>query len=254
MTETRTSSELDKFSPEVISSPQDETLAFRFDVTALLEEKIGPDWQATTCEAIITHGSPTIRTGAHHTVREPAGRFGLIVMAGDQLTSLVPGIWELYRGVFRRMMQRALPVGAEPMQTYDKSLYTLEAVSQPPADPSSDVQNRFEAHIDQRYTGVLALDVPATGGGELVIANNSNVSSIAEIDAGATIITHRPGTLVCFSRGRLYPHYTREITDPLARRITVGLNYPVVGETPEATAELFNHALGRGNMTGKETE
>lgn len=80
-----------------------------------------------------------------------------------------------------------------------------------------------------------------------MIGNSTEANSIEEINANAdaTYITHRPGTLVCFSQGRFYPHYTEEVTDPQSRRITVSLNYPVEGETLEAAEELVNHAYGK---------
>ena len=108
------SPELEMYRPEVIASPKGEALAVRFEVGSLLEAKIGLDWQDVAREVVTGSGVLVVRTGDHHTVREPIGKFGLISVEGDKFAEAVPGIWELYQGIFKQMMQVALPAGLEP--------------------------------------------------------------------------------------------------------------------------------------------
>ncbi len=241
--------ELESYSPEVMSNPQGEALAVRFDVTSLLEAQVGENWQEASCQAILGEGDLAVRNGEHYTVREanPQSQFGLITLEGGKLDAIVPGLWELYKGAFKQMMQAALPAGLEPLHSYEDPLFALEAVAHTFPDPSTGINYRYEAHVDQRYTGVLVLDAPSSGdqGGRLVISNKKDAKTVEDIEKDPLYIVHKPGTLVCFSKGRFYPHYTEELKDPEARRVTISLNYPVEGETPEAAQLILNHALGK---------
>lgn len=246
MTNSLISPELQIYHPEVIESPSGEMLGVRFDVTNLLEAKVGPDWQHEVA-SVIEAGDEIVRTGDHHTVREPVGRFGLVSVEGQDLATAVPGVWELYKGAFKQMMQAALPAGMELLNSYEDPHLALEPVKQLPADPTSGVQRRYEAHVDQRYTAVLVVKAPVSAeqGGRLVVSDHPEATSIEEIDQGAVRIAHKPGTLFCFSRGRVYPHYTEEVTDQKSKRLTVALNYPVESETLEEAHELVDHSYGK---------
>jgi hypothetical protein len=244
MTDILASPEFEAFHPEVIGNPKGEALAIRYDVSRLLETKIGVDWQREMGD-FIAAGKSTKRTGAHWTVREPVGAFVLDLTQGEALEQAFPAVWELYEGVFKQMTQAALPAGVEPMKLREHPNQALEPFSQRPADKESGELRRMEAHVDQCYTSVLAIEVPENGetqGGRLVIANNAEASSVKEITDDAVYITHKPGTLLCFSRGRVYPHFTEEVTDPTAKRIMLSMNYPVESETPEEARELTGHA------------
>lgn len=246
MTDRVVSPELQMYKPEVVESPTGEMLGIRFDISSLLETKIGQDWQQQAADVIST-GEEIVRTGNHHTVREPVGKFGLASVEGEELAEALPGIWELYQGTFKQMMQSALPAGVEALRSYDDPHLALEPVNQLPKDPASDVERRYEAHVDQRYTAVVVIKAPesAEQGGRLVISGSPDAASLAEIDKDATYIEHRPATLFCFSRGRTYPHYTEQVIDPSAERMTIALNYPAESETLEQAHELVDHAYGK---------
>lgn len=233
--------------PEVFETSGGEMLGMRFDVEDLLVQKLGPEWQSQTIDVIERLGSLEYKSGDHHTVREPVGNFGLVMLAGDAFAKEVPGIWQLYQGVFKQMMQAALPPDLEPLHTYDEPLLALEPVMHPAASVAENTQHRYEAHVDQRYTAVLILDAPdPNNGGRLVISNirdNPSLNSAEAIKRNATFVTHKSGTLFCFSQGRFFPHYTEEVTGP-DRRATVSLNYPVEGEDPEEALKLTEHNLG----------
>lgn len=224
------------------------SVMIRFDVSRLLETKVGEDWQDQIAQKIADEGVFIPRTADHATVREadPIVEFGLTTLEGGALAEAAPGLWELYRTTFKQMMQIALPPGMEPLRAYEDPSHALEAVSQQPAEGNQMLQHRMEAHVDQRYTAVLVVKRPKHDDeGRLVIANNPDSLNVEEIEKDATRIVHESATLVCFSRGRVFPHFTEEIYDPESARITVGMNYPTESETPEAAQELLDHSLGR---------
>lgn len=240
--------ELAQYSPEPIQSPRGELLAMRFDVNTLLESKIGPNWQEVTCDTITNRGELIVRGVDDPTCREadPSTRVGLITLHGDIMAKVAPGIWELYNGTFKQMMQMALPAGMEPLRAYEDPIDALECLSQQPAIFDDGIERRIEAHVDQRRTAVLVLAEPNSDTeGRLVVGNNPDAQNIAEINADPTYIVHRPGTLVCFSKGSIYPHYTEEITDPTSRRIVISMNYPRESETPEEAQRMREQVLGK---------
>ncbi len=245
------SPELQMYRPEVFKAPNGEMLAVRFDVQSLLESKIGPDWQEQMCTAIETQGKPVERGFKHWTIREadPNGKIELITFDGSEMADLIPGLWELYQGTFKQMMESVLPPNVPRLKIYDDRNRGLECVSQKPATIDEKYPRRMEAHVDQRYTAVLSLAAPnSEKEGRLVIGNNPDAKNVEEIAADAVYIVHKPGTVVCFSRGSQYPHYTEEITDPDSRRIIVSLNYPTEHETEDEARELTEHILGKANQ------
>lgn len=235
---------------EIISNSNYEILAVRFDVVPLLEGQIGLNWKEEIIR-VIKDGSLNLRTpDGHYTNREEGNHasFGLLTAEGDDIARRVPGVWELYKGQFMTMMQQALPEEVEPLKSYDDPDLALEGYAQlPTVRPSEDIQFRMEAHVDMRYTAVLVIDAPEdeTAGGALVIGSNPNARNVEEINQDATKILHKPGTLLCFSRGREFPHYTEEVTSSNADRIVISLNYPVASETREAANDLLLHIKGK---------
>ncbi len=243
-----TSPELQIYSPEVFQNPQGESLAVRFDVKSLLEAKIGPEWQKQIMELVDHEGRLVVRRPTHETCREADvnAQLGLITLDGKIVADYVPGMWELYQGTFKQLMQAALPAGVEPLRAYDDPALALETLSQQPAVEGDPIQRRLEAHVDLRYTAVLVAVAPnLPTEGRLAISNNPNAKTVEEIKDNATYIVHRAGTLVCFSQGRVSPHVTEEIKDPTSRRVITSLNYPTETETPEVAAEIQAHIEGR---------
>lgn len=243
-------SEFDSYTPEPIYALDGEQLGVRFDVRSLLEREVGPDWQEKACLAVTDYGEVVYKDATDETCREedPYTRFELLTLDGLTLANMIPGLWRLYRGPFRGMMSATLPKGAEALRVYEEPKDALEFVSQQPADPSTGVLRRMEAHVDQRYNAVLPFDVPASGleEGRLAIASNPDSRNETEIRDGATFITHRPGWLVCFSWGMKYPHFPEEIKSSLARRIALSLNYPLASESEEDALRLRVRNLGLG--------
>jgi hypothetical protein len=236
--------------PEMITNPSGEVIALRFNVLQLLESVVGPDWQEQI-SGVIEGGSLNLRAAdGHYTNREygnPA-QFGLITADGQDLASTVPGVWGLYQTSFAEMMQQALPPGAEPLKVYSDPKLALEGYAQQPVEKagSKEVQYRMEAHTDMRYTAVLVVKAPKheRDGGRLVISNNPNAQNVDEINKDATRIMHVPATVLCFTEGRNYPHYTEEVVSPDAKRVVVSLNYPLETETDAAAADLLRHIEG----------
>lgn len=237
--------------PELIANPRGEILALRFDVLPLLVSEIGPEWQKQLSDVIQAGPLVTREPQEHYTNREhgTVALLGLLTPDGSDLATQVPGLWRLYQGPFRELMERALPLEDRPLRAYDEPGLALEGLAQKPVvRPGSDsVQYRMENHVDQRNTAVLVVDAPPNDadGGRLFISNNPDALSVAETDADATIVSHRPGTLLCFSLGKIYPHHTEELTNPNSRRIIVSLNYPAHDESPEEAQGLQDYIQGK---------
>lgn len=242
------SPELEAYRPEFFTHPNGELLAVRFDVNSLLESHLGQDWQIETQRIVDAHGVIVPRTVDDPTCREadPTTRIGLVTVEGGLLAREAPGLWNLYSGTFKQMMQQALPVGAEPLRSYEHPELGLECVTQFPPQPDDTFERRLEAHVDGRYTAVLVLCPPVSDQeGRLVIGRNPEAQSLEEIRDDAEYITHRQGTLLCFSRGSEYPHFTEPITVSGSRRTVISLNYPKESETPEQTWAIYQHAMGQ---------
>ncbi|MBP7807038.1 hypothetical protein KA047_00930 [Candidatus Saccharibacteria bacterium] len=236
---------LDVYQPEVIANAAKETVAIRFNVAGLVTAEIGEDWQDQFRVVMNEAGETEIRMGdGHYTNREadPDATFELKSIPGHKLAQAVPGLWGLYQGVFKQMMQLALPVDVEPLRAYDEPEYGLECLSQRPTLPSDNTLNRMENHVDMRYTSILVVAAPASNTeGRLVIANNPNAQSVEEVLQDPIFISHRAGTVLCFSRGDVYPHFTEEMTTPGSERLVVSLNYPKASEAPGAAEELLDY-------------
>ena len=236
------------FQPEVFESKHGELLAVRFDVNELLEHEVGPDWQERICQAVTGQGTVVVRNGMHPTTREadPMSQFALLTLEGRKMADVAPGLWELYRGPFKHMTEASLLPGHEPFTVYDDPIDALETTSQQVATASNaQYKHRYEAHVDQRNTDVLAVALPDSDDeGGLRIGSNPDAQTVEEIDEDYTRIVHKAGTLLVFSQGRLFPHYTEEITTPGSRRVTISLNYPLMSETPEELLSIRENALG----------
>jgi hypothetical protein len=242
-------SELTSQQPEIISNHLGETVALRYDVQPLLEAQVGIDWQERIVGAVQAGDFHVRSADGHYTNREfgSSSKFGLITALGDELIAKVPGLWALYNGPFKDMMNEAMPNTAEPLKAYADPKLAFEGYSQKPAaEVANGIEHRMEAHVDQRYTVVLAVVMP-TGdnvGGRLVIGNNPDARNVDEIKRDATFITHIPGTVLCFSKGMILPHYTEEIDGLDAQRVVVSINYPVESESLEEAETLLRHIEG----------
>lgn len=233
--------------PEELTNPYGEVLALRYDVSGILEDAVGLNWQEKMLGLMVRSGIEVVRDASHHTCREddPTAAFSLFTIGGAELVQTFPGFWELYKGKFRDLMQSSLPVDADAMKTYDDPAQSMQVVQQLAPETASDVQNRMEAHVDQRYTAILVIEAStALDSGRLVVANNPEAKTVEEINQDALFIVHKPGTLICFTKGRLYPHYPEEIRDG-EQRMIISINYPVEYESDEEARALYEHDTGQ---------
>ncbi len=253
------SSEVPDGSPEAIVSQNGETIALRFEVGSLLEQKLGPDWQIQFEHLMESEGKVSPHTAEDPTCREdsPTDSFYLVKLDGQQVVQAMPPFWDLYKGTFRDMMQKALPANSEQMRTYEEenARDCLEVYSQlPPPDDAANRSTtkhyRLDAHVDQRYSAILVIRAPhSLTSGRLVISNNPDAVGTDAINKDATFVRHKDGTLICFPLGRQLPHYTEPIQKGDVRMV-VSINYPTEGETPEDTARIAQH--NHGNGVGEE--
>ena len=89
----------------------------------------------------------------------------------------------------------------------------------------------------------------ATGPERLVVANNVDARSVAEVDEDCSILYPSSGQLVFFD-ARRFPHYVRALREP-ALRVAVGMNY-YTDECPEATRpqDLNDYLYGAQQLVG----
>lgn len=232
--------------PETFYTSEGRLLVARYDVQNLLDTYIGADWQEKALGAVAQLGELVVRDAQHWTCREadPNARFGLITLNGDQFAQAVPGLWELYKGPFQKLMAQSLESTSEGLRSYDTPLDALECVTQIPPKEGEVFSRVMEAHVDQRRTAILVIKAPAKDDeGRLVIAHNNRAKTVSEIKADATYISHIAGTLVCFANGDIYPHCTEPLKTLGTQRTVISLNYPKLSETPEQAQEILKHNL-----------
>ncbi len=239
---------------EELRSGSGEVMALRYDVTQILQERVGADWQHRLEKVVQELGKEVVRDASHPTCREsdPNALFSLIVVDGDALAHAVPEMLTLYSGEFSDFMHESLPPDVEEMTEYvDFAEASMEAVLQPPQQEGSGVHSRMEAHVDQRYTAILCVKAPEDEDtGRLIIASEPNTRGFENIQQNGTYVTHKEGTLVCFPMGRFYPHATEPMQGD-DTRLVISINYPVVYETPQETTAIMEHSKGmNGYGTG----
>jgi hypothetical protein len=233
-------------SPEQITSPSGEVLATRFDVSDLLEEELGADWQSEFTDLVRTHALPNLRDRSHPSVLEDEANLQVYLysLPPGLVLDAFPGLEFLYQGYFAAAMQASLPEGAEHFRALIENPEDALEVYAQSSEKSLDVplEQRMEAHTDEYYTAILVVAAPEKGhGGELVIANQTGSLSKSEVDADATRLSHRSGTLVCFPAGRERSHYADALTEDAGWRIIVGMNYRPVSQSEEASKAIRDY-------------
>ncbi len=177
--------------------------------------------------------TPVISREASDVDRIPRGR----VHAEQVLEGLswLPG---LYRSGFLELARRAAgdwTVRAAQDERYGVVLNVQQGTAM-----------RFECHVDSNSLTALLFftDHGPGAGGELVIANDSNATSMAAIDRSCSVLRPQAGHLVFFD-GRHNPHYVRPLTSETDIRIVAVMNY-YTDSGPESARprELNRHLYG----------
>jgi hypothetical protein len=103
---------------------------------------------------------------------------------------------------------------------------------------------RFECHVDSNPLTGLLFCTDHADGGELVVANDTGASDIAEVERNCAVIRPQAGRLIFFD-ARQHPHYARPLTAHSDLRIVAVMNY-YTPSCPESTRppELNRHLYG----------
>jgi hypothetical protein len=197
-----------------------------------------PNWQNDVLTVARTKAVKKVLLPRSVTSREgdPNLQIPVSTVGGAVLRGELPWLFNLYKGLFRDLAQ----------------LGTHEPVSTAASDQigaNLNVQTagmRYEAHVDSNpVEGLLyCTDHPKGSGGELVVANDPNAKSIAEIDRDCSIVYPAAGNLIFFD-ARRFPHYVRPLVAADAIRVVVAMNF-YTPSCPESSrpADLNDHLFG----------
>lgn len=183
----------------------------------------------------------------HSTSREDRDVTSLEVMTvrGRTVWERLPWLIDLYRGFFRDLYQEA--TGRLIYPTEDRRYAVVMNVQEGTA--------RYECHVDTNPVEALlyVTDHPRGAGGELVVANNVDARSVAEVDRDCSVLYPVAGQIVFFD-ARNFPHYVRALRKP-ALRVAVGMNY-YTDDCPEKTRpdDLDDYLYGSAPHEGRPSD
>ena len=173
------------------------------------------------------------------TSREGDPNRSISIATADGLTirQRLPWLYDLYRGLFLDLAQKN---SVEEVTPASNDLYGVVLNVQ------RGNRMRYECHVDTNPIQSLlyVTDNPEGSGGELVVANNPDATTIAEVDADCTRIFPVSGHLLFFD-ARRFAHYVRPLRDKDDIRVVVAMNF-YVPSSPESErpADLDAHLFG----------
>jgi hypothetical protein len=183
-----------------------------------------PDWQRNII-AVATHFAfRDVLRPPHSTSREASDIHELPILRvhGFILEQYLPGITALYETTFRQMAEEAtgrqLTVGRDFRHRLNLNVQRHNS--------DHPERGRYENHVDTNpVEGLLYVTThPEGSGGALIVSNNPDAQSVAEVEEDATRIYPEAGRIVFFDATR-HPHYVDALKDPNDLRVAVGMNY-----------------------------
>jgi hypothetical protein len=153
----------------------------------------------------------------------------------DQVRHHLPWLYKAYKN---EILELAKEMSTEPVRAAEDDRYGIVLNVQ------RGTNMRFECHVDSNpLTGLLFCTDHAVGG-ELVVAHDTTVAGLAEIDRNCSVIRPHVGQLIFFD-ARQYPHYARALTDESETRIVAIMNF-YTESCPERSRprELNRHLYG----------
>lgn len=206
-----------------------------FDVSGMFPAHWKTDVRKTAIEADFREfpRTPVISREATGVDRIPRGR-----VHADKVQSSLPWLSQMYRSVFLDLAQRV--AGGHSVRAAQDDRYGVVLNVQHGSEM------RFECHVDSN--GLTALlfctDHGPGAGGELVIANDSEASSMEAIDRSCSVVRPQAGHMILFD-GRRNPHYVRPLTSDADLRIVAVMNYYTdLGPESARPLELNRHLYG----------
>lgn len=206
-----------------------------FDVTGMFPPQWRTDVRKIAIDADFRNfpRTPVISREAPGIVRIPRGR-----VHADQVRSRLSWLPQLYRSGFLELAQRV--AGDHPVQPARDERYGVVL----------NVQHgsamRFECHVDSNSLTALLFftDHGPGAGGELVIANDRNATSVAAIERWCSVVRPQAGHMIVFD-GRRHPHYVRPLVSDNDTRIVAVMNYYTdLGPESARPLELNRHLYG----------
>lgn len=157
-----------------------------------------------------------------------------LTVGGVAVREELPWLDERYRSLFLELAQA---LNDEKVSPATDPRYALNLnVQRGPA-------MRYECHVDSNPVEALlyVTSHPPGTGGELVVANQGDMPTVADVDKDATCIYPLSGHLIFFD-ARRHSHYVRPLKDANAVRIVVAMNY-YTSSSPESArpADLDKH-------------
>jgi 2OG-Fe(II) oxygenase superfamily len=204
-----------------------------FDVTGQFPEGWQEDIAAVAEEADFRAfpRTPILSREAADVTRITRGR-----VSATQVQQRLPWLYKLYRDYFLELAGRAWgePVDAALDDRYGVVLNVQRGNTM-----------RFECHVDSNpVTGLLFFTDHPAGGGELVIANDTEAAGVEGLERDCTLVAPRAGQLIFFD-GKTHPHYARELCGASDVRVAAVMNF-YTRSCQESTRppELNRHRFG----------
>lgn len=160
----------------------------------------------------------------------------VLTVGGQRISNELVWLDKLYRTTMLRLGQRCvdeeLSVAKDPR--YGINLNVQKGSSM-----------RYESHVDSNpLEGLLYITShPEGSGGELVVANNLDATSVEEVDRDCTIIYPVAGHLVFFD-ARKHAHYVRPLLQPTDIRVVVAMNFYTPSCSESGRPSDLNDHLG----------
>jgi hypothetical protein len=194
-----------------------------YDVRTLMPD----NWESAVLSAAAELATSKTLLTRHSTSREARADLALRAegVSGRPLSERLPWLRRLYETTFRDLAQLTT---IEPVSIMGDPQFGIVLNVQRGSD-------RYECHIDTNpIEGLLyCTSHPEGSGGELVVSNHGDVSSVQEVDADATIVEPKAGYLVFFD-GRHHAHYVRQLRNQDSLRVVAAMNF-YVPSCPEAS-------------------
>jgi hypothetical protein len=185
------------------------------------------NWQDAVLLAATELATPKTLLTRHSTSREARADLALRAegVGGQLLAERLPWLRHLYETTFCDLAQLTT---TEPVSIMGDPHFGIVFNVQRGSD-------RYECHIDTNpIEGLLyCTSHPEGAGGELVVSNRGDVSSVEDVDADATIVEPKAGYLVFFD-GRHHAHYVRQLRNQDGLRVVAAMNF-YVPSCPEAS-------------------
>jgi hypothetical protein len=207
---------------------------FQFDVA----QELKPGWDLEVIDFALSNINSKRIIPTHSTSRESSSDMEIttFVVGGRKISAELPWLFDYYQTLFPEYAQKCVD---EPVFTAEDQRYALNINVQ-----KGNIM-RYECHVDTNpLQGMLYVTShPEGDGGELVVANNGDVSGIENILDDCTMLHPQKGKLTFFD-GRRHSHFVNSLNDPDAVRVAIAMNFYTPSSTESMRPPDLNKHLG----------